>query len=120
MIDENPGLTAYNDMATQDLLKKLQEIEAAKAQMELPRYKCHKEVWALKISATKDPTEPGNESDGSRILIFVEQPYAPLRVDREYVRKHNPHPGGYYVVYADGYRSFSPGEAFESGYTRIP
>ncbi|MCK9988658.1 MAG: hypothetical protein AzoDbin1_05130 [Azoarcus sp.] len=27
--------------------------------------------------------------------------------------------GGYYVVYEDGYKSFSPAIAFESGYTRI-
>ena len=27
--------------------------------------------------------------------------------------------GGYYVVYEDGYKSFSPAEAFESGYKRV-
>ena len=30
-----------------------------------------------------------------------------------------PRVGGYYVVYADGYASFSPSKAFEDGYTRI-
>lgn len=87
---------------------------------EMPRYKCHKEVWALKIDGVVDPTVLGNESDGSRILQFKEcNTYAPLRVDREFVRKHNPQAGGYYVVYKDGYASFSPAEAFEDGYTRI-
>lgn len=89
------------------------------ASVEMPRYKCHKDVWALKISAVVDPTQPGNESDGSRILSFAEPGYASLRVPHDYVRKHNPQPGGYYVVYKDGYQSFSPADAFEDGYTRI-
>ena len=87
--------------------------------VELPRYKSHKEVWALKIAKVVDPTEPGNESDGSRILIPAENGYAPFSVNHEYVHKHNPQAGGYYVVYADGYKSFSPAEAFEDGYTKI-
>ena len=33
--------------------------------------------------------------------------------------KHNPAVGGYYVVYKDGYESFSPAQAFEEGYARI-
>jgi hypothetical protein len=32
--------------------------------------------------------------------------------------KHAPHVGGYFVQYEDGYTSFSPAEAFESGYVR--
>ena len=88
------------------------------AVMEMPRYKCHKEVHALKILEVIDSTEIGNESDGSRVLV-VESPYAPMRVEVDYVRKHAPRAGGYYVVYADGYRSFSPAAAFEGGYTRV-
>ena len=45
--------------------------------------------------------------------------YAPFKVDHSYIRKHNPQIGGYYVVYEDGYKSFSPAEVFESGYTLI-
>lgn len=89
----------------------------AVAEAELPKYSCHKVVWALKISAVDDPTQPGNESDGSRILCFANKDYAPIRVDHDYVRKHKPQAGGYYVVYKDGYKSFSPAEAFEEGYT---
>ena len=88
------------------------------AATEMPRYRCHKEVWALKIAAVEDPTKPGNESDGSRVLSFTE-PYAPKRVDADYVRKHGPKAGGYFVVYKDGYQSFSPAEAFENGYARL-
>jgi hypothetical protein len=29
------------------------------------------------------------------------------------------HVGGYFVVYDDGYTSYSPAAAFESGYSRI-
>ncbi|HVI92099.1 MAG TPA: hypothetical protein VM659_27665, partial [Dongiaceae bacterium] len=56
---------------------------------------------------------------GSRILIFEDKAYAPIAIDAGYVRKHKPVEGGYLVVYEDGYRSFSPAEAFEGGYTKI-
>lgn len=42
-----------------------------------------------------------------------------VKVDGDYMSKHNPRVGGYYVRYADGYESFSPAEAFESGYTPL-
>lgn len=83
---------------------------------EMPRYRCHKQVWALKISRVL--SEGG--VDGGYALLEVEEPgYAPIRVDPEYMKRHNPTAGGYYVVYEDGYKSFSPAEAFESGYTRL-
>ena len=82
---------------------------------EMPRYKCYKEVHALKIFAV-EPTG----TDGTRVLCFEqEKGFAPIRVTNEYVRKHDPQPGGYYVVYKDGYLSFSPAKAFEEGYTRV-
>ena len=89
------------------------------ASMEMPRYKSHKQVWALKIEKIIDPTEKGNESDGSRILHFVDTRYAPIRVDHAYVTKHKPEAGGYYVLYADGYKSWSPAQAFEEGYSLV-
>jgi hypothetical protein len=95
------------------------EQEGFGAGAEMPRYKSHKQVWALKIAEIIDPREPGNESDGSRVIIPADQGYGAFRVDRAYVQKHNPQVGGYYVVYADGYRSWSPAQAFEEGYTRV-
>ena len=89
------------------------------ASSELPRYKCHKEVWALKIAKIEHTGSPNQESDGSMMITPEEARFAAFRVDREYVRKHKPEVGGYYVVYKDGYKSFSPAEAFEDGYTRI-
>lgn len=84
---------------------------------EMPKYKCHKEVHALKIKLIVDPIDGGEESDGSRLLYVEEDHFAPIKVDGHYMSKHKPQPGGYYVVYADGYISFSPASAFEAGYT---
>jgi len=40
-------------------------------------------------------------------------------VSAEYMAKHTPRAGGYWVRYEDGYESFSPATAFESGYVRV-
>ncbi len=82
---------------------------------ELPKYQSHKKVWALKIAELK----PRTPDDGTLLMTPVEEGYQPVFLDAEYVAKHKPQEGGYYVVYHDGYRSWSPAEAFESGYTRI-
>lgn len=81
---------------------------------QMPRYVSHKKVWALKIEAINY-----DAAVGSATITPAESGYAPFRVGAAYVEKHKPQVGGYYVVYDDGYRSFSPAEAFESGYTRI-
>lgn len=95
-----------------------QEYEDA---MEMPRYKCHKEVWALKIKAiardSDKAREEQRETDGSAMITPEENGYAPFKVDAAYMHKHKPEVGGYYVVYADGYKSFSPTKAFEDGYS---
>lgn len=92
------------------------------ASVEMPRYRCHKEVWALKIVDVAHDIDAakatGRETDGSAVLTF-EAPYGPLKVHHAYVRKHQPAAGGYYVVYQDGYTSFSPAKVFEDGYTPI-
>jgi len=77
---------------------------------EMPRYKCHKEAHALKISSLFD--------DGGTTRLLVEAPFSPIEVSAAWVAKHDPKAGGYYVVYKDGYASFSPAEAFDDGYTR--
>ena len=76
--------------------------------IELPKYKCTKDVWALKI----ETVSPGE-------LIFTDKKYEPLYVGPAWVDKFNPQPGGYLVVYADGYRAYSPAKAFEEGYVLI-
>lgn len=90
-------------------------MEESQTGMEMPKYHCHKEVWALKIDSLKARTP----DDGTLLLTPVEKGCAPFVLDAAFVSKHNPQTGGYYVVYKDGYKSFSPAEAFEEGYTRI-
>lgn len=53
------------------------------------------------------------------MITPAEEGFAPFKVDNAYFMKHRPQVGGYYVVYDDGYKSFSPAKAFEEGYTRI-
>lgn len=88
------------------------------ASIEMPRYICHKQVWALKIKTIEaGPFADAPSSDALVKLHFHEEGYAPLGVSPDWYYKHKPAPGGYFVVYKDGYRSFSPAEAFEDGYT---
>jgi len=90
--------------------------------MEMPRYKCHKEVHALKIAALESDSvraqRDNSETTGGTWITPADEGFAPFHVNREYVTKHSPEVGGYYVVYADGYKSYSPAKAFEDGYAR--
>jgi hypothetical protein len=104
-------------------------MEQTGASSPMPQYQCHKKVRALKILGVESikPTvaelqaildeEGGAEPPGGRLT--VEAPFAPLEVSPEWMRKHNPQIGGYFVQYEDGYVSFSPAKAFEEGYTKI-
>ena len=85
------------------------------ATIEMPKYRCHKVVYALRIMSIKTYSEPETYTE----LVFADGRFAPLRVTEEWGMKHDPHAGGYYVVYEDGYTSFSPAKAFEEGYTLI-
>lgn len=96
-------------------------VEDVKA-VALPAYKCHKEVKALKIKAIMNPNEGIDcEDNGERIATFSDAGYeaCAFLFDHRFMHRHKPEVGGYYVVYEDGYTSFSPAEAFESGYARI-
>jgi len=83
-------------------------------QAKMPKYKCHKEVWALKIRAII----PGTK-DVPAQLIFADKGFMPKLMSSEYMKKHNPYAGGYFVVYKGGYLSFSPAEEFEEGYSIV-
>lgn len=80
--------------------------------MELPSYKSHKIVYALKIKVV-------NVEDGMIGIVPEDDRYAEFQVDSAYYDKHKPQAGGYYVVYEDGYKSWSPADAFENGYTKV-
>lgn len=89
-------------------------------QVELPKYQCHKIVHGFKITnIVRDGEGEDRDTDGSAVLHHEEGYFIPVKVDAEYMSKHKPEIGGYYVIYEDGYQSFSPADAFEGGYTRI-
>ena len=81
---------------------------------QMPRYESHKQVWALKIMEVDIPNG----------VIAVEAPFAPIEPDRDWWSRFKPknHAAdgdedlGYYVLYENNYKSWSPSEAFESGY----
>jgi len=128
------SLEEYNRLAGQPmvdelnaniaLLKTMRESAASGAYVQLPQFQCHKKVWALKIKRVIPDSklaivDSNRETDGGAIIVPEEPGYAPFKADMEYIRKHKPEAGGYYVVYEDGYKSFSPAKAFESGYTKL-
>ena len=82
----------------------------------MPLYQSHKKVWALKVAKFEPQSEQGMVGG---YITPAEAGYARFAVSSEYVQKHNPKEGGYFVQYEDGYCSWSPAEAFEGGYTRI-
>jgi hypothetical protein len=79
----------------------------------MPKYRCHKEVWALKIAAVL-PDEWGVglrfEDRGFYVRAFTND---------QLQGKPKPEVGMYLVIYEDGYTSFSPAAAFEDGYTLV-
>ena len=83
---------------------------------DLPLYRCHKLIRGFKIVGI-DPLS----DDGARLFGPNDKNNMPFvrDVDPQYVEKHQPFVGGYYVLYADGYESFSLAEAFEAGYTSV-
>jgi hypothetical protein len=98
------------------------QIEAnANTATPMPAYRCHKEVWALKIKEIEpaDPPEDPNRKESPGAIVVPEGHFGPIAVSLEFATKHRPQVGGYLVFYKDGYQSFSPAEAFESGYARI-
>jgi hypothetical protein len=96
----------------------------SEAQREMPRYQCHKQVWALKIAAIShlpnpDTTAQSAAASYGATITPADGSYAPFDVSPEFVTRHNPVEGGYYVVYDDGYKSFSPAAAFDAGYSPV-
>ncbi len=94
----------------------------------MKRYRCHKVVEAFKIGLIQD------DARGFRLVEVLAQTtlgeqffsddwqsgdITTVIVSSEYMGKHKPMIGGYYVRYEDGYESYSPADAFERGYTLI-
>lgn len=94
--------------------RKSMDQESVQCETPMPKYRCHKEVWALKI-LRMEPCE----GDPPGMFLYVEAPFAPIMVPDVWVGRFKPEVGGYYVTYRDGYTSFSPAKAFEEGYTLV-
>lgn len=82
----------------------------------MKKFKSHKIVEAGKIKEL-EPT--GDKGWGSALLETDDGSPERMMLSPEYLEKHKPEVGGYFVRYEDGYESFSPAEAFESGYTEV-
>ncbi len=82
---------------------------------ELPKFTSHKTVHALKIAAIEI------HEDRSATIVPKNDCFSPFEVDADWVScfKRTDDDPGYYVVYKDGYKSWSPSQAFEDGYTLI-
>jgi hypothetical protein len=109
-VNDDQGAAFAQNLAIQGLVNAMNQ---QSAEVELPLYTCHKQVRALKIKEFRQAQNPPYACE-----IIPEEPgFTPIVVSREWVTKHKPVAGGYYVVYKDGYKSFSPAEAFEDGYS---
>jgi hypothetical protein len=80
---------------------------------QMPRYKCHKEVWALKIAVIE------MYENGVAKIAPVDKGYETIATKPKFPFKGGEDDLGYFVVYSDGYQSWSPTKAFEEGYTRL-
>lgn len=109
----------------------MQQIEANRnTATPMPEYRSHKTVWALKIKEVVPAENPTIEelerilngdggASGFGAVIVPEGHFGPFTVSRDFIAKHEPKAGGYFVTYKDGYISYSPAKAFEEGYARL-
>lgn len=84
-------------------------------QMEMPKYQSHKQVHALHIAGVEI------HPDGSATIAPKEGEYAPFTTRAGWANRFGgtEEDLGVYVVYPDGFTSWSPTAAFESGYSKI-
>jgi hypothetical protein len=88
--------------------------------MSMKAYRSHKRVWAVKLADVL----PANESGFGLLIPENTGDHQPWKIGGGWLAKHNPQQQpdgsyGYFVVYDDGYESWSPSQAFEAGYTLI-
>ena len=82
---------------------------------ELPRYEIHKEVYALRIEGITT-----NVLHGDAMIHPFEKEYASFRVSGEWLEKHSPKVGGYFVYdILSRVSHYCPAKAFEEGHSLI-
>src|SRR5207248_9389843 len=81
------GRTVERTVAESDELMNSQNEQATQTGQEMPKYRCHKEVWALKIKAIRPNAVHEVGLDTGSCLLEVEEPYfAPVFVTADYMR----------------------------------
>lgn len=80
-----------------------------------PLYQCHKRVRAFCIAEIQRNDNNAEDPAGAT-LVPDDENLEPRKVPGEYLERHKPEVGGYWVQYADGYESYSPAIPFEQGY----
>jgi len=86
------------------------------AAAEMPRYRSHKTVWALKIATVVScGTDTTTDENPIVEIHFEDTRFAPRKLNIR--NRPEPQDGWYYVQYGDGYWSFSPAAQFEAGNT---
>lgn len=85
--------------------------------VDMPKYKSHKTVWAVKIMEVVDQGTDTTADENPIVLLKFDKPYGDLRINLR--GKPTPQASWYLVQYEDGYVSFSPAEQFEKGNTLI-
>jgi hypothetical protein len=81
-------------------------------------YRCHKVVRAFRITGLQLATADTSETLGTdEVLLLPER----VIVTSDWIktRAHDRPCDGYFVQYEDGYTSWSPAAAFESGYSEL-
>ena len=89
------------------------------AQAEMPRYKGHHAVWALKIKEVRQSPKSVVFEGGSWELVPELEAYAPITVGHNFILGQQPKAGDYYVCYTGGHICCLPSSAFEQAYTPV-
>ena len=79
--------------------------------LQLPKFQSRKIVRGAKIVQMEDVPCGG-------VILHLEGDKQ-IEVSREWYMQRGAQTGGYYVVYDNGYTSWSPAEAFQGGYVRL-
>jgi hypothetical protein len=84
--------------------------EIARLKTILPLFQSFKRVWAAAIVSI----------DGDDMVLKVTAGHTTVvHAEPGMFARYAPVPGDYYVIYADGYASISPRNAFEDGYRSV-
>ncbi len=96
-------------------LTKFEEADMAEG-CTLPVYRCHKMVQAAKITKIDLHNQDDSIVKCATATLHFGLIGQSVTVDDSWLANHNPEEGGWFVVYDDGYQSYSPAKAFETGY----